>query len=251
MAMRIDFQDVIRATLPVGSGNEGWIGVSPSGDDYHVVVPVDVQIAKGVMACNLPTDGTPFGGYSGWLYFRCPPYEDDGIDVDAGKLDQACKTAGDLLNWLASYQIEATLLTNLSGRFAGLSSPEEEGGTDLQTPADQEQAPDREVKCTNCGGEWPALGQFLKDPHKRFDRYAACPLSFRDGAYVFSHQCGGEIRLQVSRFVRAVPGLRSLIGTHACPGSCYHERAWRVCEASCEGSIYRRIAAGLRRGTER
>ena len=44
MAMRIDFKDVIRATLPVGSGNEGWIGVSPSGDDYHVVVPVDVRV---------------------------------------------------------------------------------------------------------------------------------------------------------------------------------------------------------------
>ena len=43
--LRIKVQDVGRATLPVRSGNEGWIGVSPKGDDYHVVVPVDVQIA--------------------------------------------------------------------------------------------------------------------------------------------------------------------------------------------------------------
>jgi len=114
----IRIEDILRATLPSGSGNEGWIGVSPVGDAYHVVVPVDVQLARGVMACNRPTDGTPFGGYSSWLYFKCEPYE----DRQAGNLShleeepeqevrnrQVRKNAADLINWLALYGIEAQL----------------------------------------------------------------------------------------------------------------------------------------------
>jgi len=105
--LRVKFQDVVRATLPIRSGNEGWIGVSPRGDEYHVVVPVDVQIARGVMACNRPTDGTPFGGYAGWLYFRCPPYDDEGKDDKVERLKQASTTGEKLVRWLTSYDIEA------------------------------------------------------------------------------------------------------------------------------------------------
>jgi len=105
--LRVKFQDVVRATLPIRSGNEGWIGVSPRGDEYHVVVPVDVQIARGVMACNRPTDGTPFGGYAGWLYFRCPPYDDEGKDDKVERVKQARTTGEKLVRWLASYGIEA------------------------------------------------------------------------------------------------------------------------------------------------
>jgi hypothetical protein len=104
--LSIRFQDLLRATLPVRSGNEGWIGVSPRGDAYHIVVPVDVQIARGVMACNRPTDGTPFGGYTHWLYFRCSPYEDEGWDDQELRHEQAKRTAGDLATWLASYGVE-------------------------------------------------------------------------------------------------------------------------------------------------
>ena len=107
--LRIKVQDVGRATLPVRSGNEGWIGVSPRGDDYHVVVPVDVQIARGVMACNRPTDGTPFGGYVGWLYFRCPPYPDEGGDESFLRDEQIRNTSEQLIRWLASYDIEAVM----------------------------------------------------------------------------------------------------------------------------------------------
>jgi len=108
--LRIRFQDVLRATLPLRSGNEGWIGVSPTGDDYHVVVPVDVQIARGVMACNRPTDGTPFGGYSGWLYFRCPPYEDAGADDENLRAIQARETSVKVVAWLGSFGISAECL---------------------------------------------------------------------------------------------------------------------------------------------
>lgn len=105
--LHIDFQDILRATLPIRSSNEGWIGVSTKGDEYHVVVPVDVQIARGVMACNRPTDGTPFGGYANWLYFRCPAYEDEGKDDKVERVEQARKTGKKLVQWLASYGIEA------------------------------------------------------------------------------------------------------------------------------------------------
>jgi hypothetical protein len=106
LMLSIKLQDLLRATLPVRSGNEGWIGVSPRGDAYHIVVPVDVQIARGVMACNRPTDGTPFGGYTNWLYFRCPPYEDEGWDDPELRYEQAKRTAEELTKWLASYGVE-------------------------------------------------------------------------------------------------------------------------------------------------
>jgi hypothetical protein len=74
MPLTIKLSDLFRATLPERSGNLGFIGISPDGSAYHVVVPVDLQIAKGVKACNRPTDGTPFGGYKDWRYFPCPAY---------------------------------------------------------------------------------------------------------------------------------------------------------------------------------
>lgn len=106
----IRFRDILRATLALRSGNEGWIGVAPTGDDYHVVVPVDVQIARGVMACNRPTDGTPFGGYTGWLYFRCPPYEEEAEDETPLRQRQARRTADQLIEWVGSYGIDALLV---------------------------------------------------------------------------------------------------------------------------------------------
>ena len=105
----IKLEDVQRATLPSRSGNEGWIGVSPAGDAYHVVVPVDVQIARGVMACNRPTDGTPFGGYASWLYFRCAPYEDEGVAEQEARDIQVRRNSLELLSWLNSYGIKAKL----------------------------------------------------------------------------------------------------------------------------------------------
>lgn len=108
--LQIPFNDILRATLPAHCGNLGWIGVSPRGDQYHVVVPVDAQIARGVMACNCPTDGTPFGGYTGWLYFMCPPYEYEDADYDHEKQlrdNRVRETCRELVQWLASYGIEA------------------------------------------------------------------------------------------------------------------------------------------------
>jgi hypothetical protein len=105
----IRIEDIRRATLPSRSGNEGWIGVSPVGDAYHVVVPVDVQLARGVMACNRPTDGTPFGGYSSWLYFKCEPYEDEEAPEQEVRNKQVRKNATDLINWMAMCGIEAQL----------------------------------------------------------------------------------------------------------------------------------------------
>ena len=74
MDLKIRLTDVFRATLANDCGNVGFVGLAGDGSDYHVVVPVDYQLAKGVKACNRPTDGTPFGGYKGWNYFECSPF---------------------------------------------------------------------------------------------------------------------------------------------------------------------------------
>lgn len=73
--------DVLRATLADDCGNVGFLGIAPDGSGYHVVVPVDYQIARGVKAGLLPDDGTPFGGYHGWNYFECLPYSSDRPDA--------------------------------------------------------------------------------------------------------------------------------------------------------------------------
>ncbi len=72
--MKIPLNDVFRATLAEESGNLGFLGLSPDSTVYHVVVPVDIQIARGVMAGNRPKDETPFGGYNGWFYYECAPF---------------------------------------------------------------------------------------------------------------------------------------------------------------------------------
>lgn len=84
MVLRVRFSDLFRCTLDRGTGNEGYIGLSPEGDQYHVVVPVDTQIARGVKAGNIPRDGTPFGGYARWFYFRCDAFSaPEDLDTNA------------------------------------------------------------------------------------------------------------------------------------------------------------------------
>jgi hypothetical protein len=85
-SLRIRFSDLWRTTLDDGCGNVGFIGISADGREYHVVVPVDIQIARGVKGGNRPIDGTPFGGYRGWRYFQCRTYPACGhpaLDSDA------------------------------------------------------------------------------------------------------------------------------------------------------------------------
>jgi len=72
--LQIKLSDLFRATMAEGCGNEGYIGIAADGSQYHVVVPVDRQIARGLKAWIRTDDGTPFGGYKGWYYFACVPY---------------------------------------------------------------------------------------------------------------------------------------------------------------------------------
>ena len=81
MSLLIDFNDIFRATLDEDCGNEGYIGIAPDGGRYHVVVPVDRQIARGIKAGNRPQDGTPFGGYKDWRYFGCPGYKRPALSL--------------------------------------------------------------------------------------------------------------------------------------------------------------------------
>ncbi len=254
--LRISFHDILRATLPLKSGNEGWIGVSPEGNDYHIVVPVDVQIARGVMACNRPTDGTPFGGYSDWLYFRCPPFDEPTVGPDEDSVlrrKKARQTAGELMRWLASYEIDAELVDEVGPvkqRFGSRPS-QPKGGTEarFKGPGNEARldAGDRAFRrCPGCGKTWETLARFLRDPDVRFLRYRICLENFQQGEFLFAHSCGSVAEIPVTRFARPrFPG-RSLAGTHACPGLCYYESSDAPCSARCEGSLYRRVARRLK-----
>jgi hypothetical protein len=261
--IKIDFIDIERATLPVRSGNEGWIGVSPKGNNYHVVVPVDVQIARGVMAGNRPTDGTPFGGYSGWLYFRCPPYEDDDKDNPALRKASAGDTAKALVKWLADYGVEAkcepgirtkeitgnhiTVHTVQEGSHDTAPGPLESTLQGRSTETQRSEVP----TCADCSKSWQSLGRFLRDPDVGLERYRACLEDFQMGVLIFSHACGGKVEVPVSCFVKSRRSYKSLIGSHACPGLCYHETSLIACAAKCEGAQYRRIAGGLGKRRQR
>jgi hypothetical protein len=248
----IKVRDVRRATLPRRSGNEGWIGLSPSGDRYHVVVPVDAQIAKGVMACNWPADGTPFGGYTGWLYFRCEPYDDEGLSEGAGREDCLAANCDRLLKFAASYGIACALgaecgedpvaqcSRGLHARLPQRGAASIEHNTETTTAASQV------ANCGVCGKGWRELKDLLRDPTVRLVRYRVCPDDFSAGTYVFSHGCSGSVEVPVTRFGRCRSASKTLIGTHGCPGLCHYETALEPCSAECEGACYRRIAAKLK-----
>jgi hypothetical protein len=103
MTVSIDFKEIVRATLDEECGNEGYIGLSPDGLRYHVVVPVDRQIARGLKAGNRPLDETPFGGYKDWRYFCCPGYNRpakyDADEIQKVRLKQAGVNAVFLKSW--------------------------------------------------------------------------------------------------------------------------------------------------------
>ncbi len=274
------FRDILRATLPVRSGNEGWIGVNPRGDDYHVVVPVDVQISRGVMACNRPTDGTPFGGYVGWRYFRCSPYECEGQGENRFRQEQARKNAYDLIDYLTRHAIAAELSLetcdqglNLDSSIDPESSPfpsslmkepwsrarcekfllATRGDVSITAPIPIEgerpcsklQRTSEKIHCSGCAKSWAGISEFLREPAVRLKGYRACTEDFRMGIYVFDHVCGASVEIPVARFVRPRFMGKSLIGSHACPGLCYYEHSLAECSAVCEGSCYRKIAGKL------
>ena len=113
MPLTLDFNDILRATLDDQCGNKGYIGISPDGQQYHVVVPVDLQIARGIKAGNRPLDGTPFGGYKDWHYFGCLVFplagRVDPGEIQALRISQAKANALLLKSWAAGLPIELEL----------------------------------------------------------------------------------------------------------------------------------------------
>ncbi|MGC8659298.1 MAG: hypothetical protein ACP5U1_09510, partial [Desulfomonilaceae bacterium] len=210
------------------------------GDSYHVVSPVDSQIAKGVMACNRPTDGTPFGGYSNWFYFRIPPYPESTDQTQDERMRQALLVSRELVNRLRRLGIAAIIDS---------SAP----------PSNQtkDECKDECLKarlvCQKCGEEWNNLAVCLRDPNLNLHAYHACVDDFHKGSFVFVHKCGGFMHIPVRDFVRKSRVKRNMAGLHACPGFCYYERSLKECSAFCEGSCYRRIAVriGRRRSVPR
>jgi hypothetical protein len=229
MTLRIKFGDILRATLSFRSGNEGWIGIAPDGFSYHIVAPVDTQIAKGVMACNRPTDGTPFGGYRGWVYFRIPPFISETSDSQSAKVEQAKSNAKELIQKLERFGIQAIVEETASAR------------DDSKINFGKETRKANFV-CSKCEKRWNRLVHVLKDHELFFKFYRACVDDFSKGAYVFEHNCGGLIEIPVSSFVKKPLVDKNLAGLHACPGLCAYEFATQECPAFCEGAYYRRVA---------
>jgi hypothetical protein len=251
--VHIKTRDISRATLPQSCGNEGWIGLSPDGETYHLVVPVDTQIARGVMACNQPTDGTPFGGYHGWLYFRCSPYEDTG-ETGTLRSEQVRRNSEQLTKFCSSYGIPLHLDGYIEEIYAnsgsGVNSVIDSPSGGFSEPCDGQPSetgrPVTAGRCFGCGRQWTTLAAFMTDREVKFSRYRACPDDFRMGVFLFSHACRATVELPVTKFARPKASWRSLIGTHACPGYCFYEQSESICDAECEGACYRRIALKLR-----
>jgi len=118
MPLLIDFNDMVRATLDEDCGNEGYIGISPDGSRYHVVVPVDRQIARGIKAGNRPLDETPFGGYKDWHYFCClgytRPAENKKDEIQKAQMEQAGDNARLLKAWAAGMHIGVEFNTSIT-----------------------------------------------------------------------------------------------------------------------------------------
>ncbi len=229
--MKIKLDDIYRATLATHTGNEGWIGIEPTGKSYHVIAPVDTQIAKGVMACNLPNDGTPFGGYSNWIYVRCCPYNSN-CDDDILRFDQARKNLADVISRLSAYGISV----DVDERPRSALQPCISTGISFKC---------KKIFCRSCNRSWNQPSEVLDDPDLDHFRYRANIDNFNDGVFLFRHSCGGQVELPVATLVRARTTIRSLAGSRACPGLCYYETAMPSCDALCEGSTYRKLAGAI------
>jgi hypothetical protein len=106
--LQVKKSDVFRATLADDCGNIGFLGIAPDASAYHVVVPVDLQLARGVKAMNQPDDGTPFGGYNGWHYYECAPY---CKDEEGRKRREQIETNAELLTmWIQQFNLEITIV---------------------------------------------------------------------------------------------------------------------------------------------
>jgi hypothetical protein len=75
MALSFAVEDLVKATLPSGWGQAGFVGVSPGGDSYHVLVPVDLDLAEGTFRMALHGWAEPLGGRPGWRYYYCRTYD--------------------------------------------------------------------------------------------------------------------------------------------------------------------------------
>lgn len=229
MTLRIKFRDIFRATLSFRTGNESWIGIAPDGGSYHIVSPVDTQISKGVMACNRPSDGTPFGGYKGWVYFRVPPFFEDVGDVETARKEQALRVSAELVNKLERFGIQAIV-------------EDTDQTSDGSTIEPKKESPEDALLCSKCGKTWNKLSACLRDEDLSLLAYRACINDFSKGIYVFEHKCGGSVNIPVSSFIRKPLNNRILAGLQACPGLCYYEHLFQECPAYCEGSCYRHVA---------
>ena len=115
-SLEIRLTDLFRATLADDCGNEGYIGIAPDGLGYHVVVPVDRQIARGLKFYEPPSDGTPFGGYSGWRYFHCLTYSSEPKDAKADRASQLRKARENgwlIQKWGAANGIKIVVVEDL------------------------------------------------------------------------------------------------------------------------------------------
>lgn len=226
--MKIKLNDIYRATLATHTGNEGWVGVDSSGQIYHVITPVDTQIAKGVMACNRPNDGTPFGGYSNWLYHRCRPYCSD-VDDEALRLAQAETNLSDIICWLSQYGIEA--------------QPDDDRSSPSQPFINTcNLHKSKRIFCRSCEHAWNQPSEVFNDPGLQNFRYRARIDDFSNGLFIFRHSCGGEVEVPVSLLIKTRRRNKSLAGSRACPELCSHETISNSCNALCEGSAYRKLA---------
>jgi len=99
--------DLLRATLPQGQGWVGLVGVDPEGQAYHVLAPVELELAWGMMRLGLMDQARELGGRPGWRYRLCRAYapppprrgQPPAEAFRAARRAQALATGRELLAW--------------------------------------------------------------------------------------------------------------------------------------------------------
>ena len=117
MRLTILLSDIYRATLAEDCGNEGYVGIAPDGSSYHIVVPVDRQLARGLSPMSPPPDGTPFGGYKGWHYFSCLTHRSHKANPETNniyRLEKAKENAWLIQKWAKGLGLDVEITDDLS-----------------------------------------------------------------------------------------------------------------------------------------
>jgi len=99
-------------------------------------------------------------------------------------------------------------------------------------------------KCHKCNFKWKDRNEFIDDKRTNIIGYQAHFEHLEAGLFLFNHDCGTTLALEVHHFKDLYNGeifQENKRGSEECPGYCLRTSELRPCPAKCECAFVREI----------